>query len=161
MGERAHGEVLSLAFAGEGRIQDTGAKMIHVAPNTTSRIIAKSVAKDGGTATYRGLIDVKPGAINATANIQCDTLLLDNDSISNTYPTMKDAEGQAMIAHEASVSKVGDEQLMYMRSRGFDEKTATSLIVNGFFDEIVKTLPMEYAVEFNRLIELEMEGSLG
>ncbi len=157
----AHGEILSLAFAGPGQHQDAGGKIVHVAPNTTSTIISKSISKGGGRTSYRGLLKVYPGAENAKSTVRCDALLLDEDSRSDTYPVMEIDEEQVTIGHEATVSKVGDEQLFYLQSRGIDETEATKMIVNGFVEPIVKELPMEYAIELNRLIELQMEGSVG
>ena len=157
----ARGEVLSLSFAGRGQQQDTGAKAVHVAPHTTSIINSKSVSKDGGRASYRGLVKVYPGARNVKASVRCDALLLDADSRSDTYPTMEIAERDVSVSHEASVSRVSEEQLFYLRSRGIPEREATSMIVNGFVEPIVKELPMEYAVELNRLIELQLEGGIG
>jgi Fe-S cluster assembly protein SufB len=161
MGERAHGEVLSIAFAGEGQHQDAGAKIVHVAPNTTSNIFAKSISKDGGRSSYRGLLEVAKGAHGAKSKVVCDALLLDEHSRSDTYPTIRIGEDDVDVGHEATVSKVGDEQLFYLMSHGLDEEEAGKLIVNGFIEPIVKELPMEYAVEMNRLIELQMEGSIG
>jgi Fe-S cluster assembly protein SufB len=157
----AHGEILSLAFAGPGQHQDAGGKVVHVAPNTTSTIISKSISKGGGRTSYRGLVKVYPGAENAKSSVRCDALLLDQDSRSDTYPVMEIDEEQVTIQHEATVSKVGDEQLFYLQSRGIDETEAMKMIVNGFVEPIVKELPMEYAIELNRLIELQMEGSVG
>jgi Fe-S cluster assembly protein SufB len=157
----AHGEILSLAFAGQGQHQDAGGKVVHVAPNTTSTIISKSISKGGGRTSYRGLLKVYPGAENAKSTVRCDALLLDEDSRSDTYPVMEIDEEQVTIGHEATVSKVGEEQLFYLQSRGVDETEATKMIVNGFVEPIVKELPMEYAIELNRLIELQMEGSVG
>ena len=157
----AKGDVLSVAFAGKGQHQDAGGKMIHVAPNTTSTITSKSISKGGGRTSYRGLLKVYPGATNSKSNVRCDALLLDADSRSDTYPVMEIDEEQVTIGHEATVSKVGDEQLFYLQSRGIDETEATKMIVNGFVEPIVKELPMEYAIELNRLIELQMEGSVG
>jgi Fe-S cluster assembly protein SufB len=157
----AHGEILSLAFAGQGQHQDAGGKVVHVAPNTTSTIISKSISKGGGRTSYRGLLKVYPGAENARSTVRCDALLLDEDSRSDTYPVMEIDEEQVTIGHEATVSKVGEEQLFYLQSRGIDETEATKMIVNGFVEPIVKELPMEYAIELNRLIELQMEGSVG
>jgi Fe-S cluster assembly protein SufB len=161
MGERAHGEVLSIAFAGRGQHQDAGAKIIHAAPNTTSNIFAKSICKDGGRGSYRGLLEVAKGAHGAHSKVVCDALLLDDHSRSDTYPTIKIGEDDVNVAHEATVSKVGDDQLFYLRSHGIPEDEASKLIVNGFIEPITKELPMEYAVEMNRLIELQMEGSIG
>jgi Fe-S cluster assembly protein SufB len=157
----AHGEILSLAFAGPGQHQDAGGKIVHVAPNTTSNIVSKSISRGGGRTSYRGLLKVYPGATNAKSSVRCDALLLDGDSRSDTYPVMEIDEEQVTIGHEATVSKVGDEQLFYLQSRGIDETEATKMIVNGFVEPIVKELPMEYAIELNRLIELQMEGSVG
>src|SRR4051812_25565543 len=161
MGERAHGEVLSIAFAGNGQHQDAGAKIIHVAPNTTSNIFAKSISKDGGRSSYRGLLEVAKGAHGAKSTVVCDALLLDEQSRSDTYPTIRIGEDDVNVGHEASVSKIGEEQLFYLMSRGIPEDEAAKTIVNGFIEPIVKELPMEYAVEMNRLIELQMEGSIG
>jgi Fe-S cluster assembly protein SufB len=161
MGERAHGEVLSIAFAGQGQHQDAGAKIIHAAPNTTSNIFAKSISKDGGRSSYRGLLEVAKGAHGARSKVVCDALLLDEESRSDTYPTIRIGEDDVDVGHEASVSKIGEEQLFYLQSRGIPEEEASKLIVNGFIEPIVKELPMEYAVEMNRLIELQMEGSIG
>ncbi|HEX7100206.1 MAG TPA: Fe-S cluster assembly protein SufB [Acidimicrobiia bacterium] len=159
----AHGEVLSIAFAGEGQHQDAGAKMVHAAPNTTSTIVSKSISKGGGRAGYRGLVRVEPGAENAKSMVRCDALILDEQSRSDTYPYMEIEENDAEIGHEATVSKVGEEQLFYLMSRGLTEDEATSMIVAGFIEPIVKELPMEYAVEMNRLIELNMAeaGAIG
>jgi Fe-S cluster assembly protein SufB len=157
----AHGEILSLAFAGPGQHQDAGCKVVHVAPNTTSNIVSKSISKGGGRTSYRGLLKVYPGAANAKSSVRCDALLLDAESRSDTYPVMEIDEEQVTIGHEATVSKVGEEQLFYLQSRGIDETEATKMIVNGFVEPIVKELPMEYAIELNRLIELQMEGSVG
>ena len=161
MEEGAHGEVLSIAFAGEGQHLDAGAKMVHAAPNTTSLITSKSISKGGGRAGYRGLVRVEPGAENAKSFVRCDALILDEDSRSDTYPYMEIEESNTQIGHEATVSKVGDEQLFYLMCRGLTEEEATAMIVAGFIEPIVKELPMEYAVELNRLIELQMEGSVG
>ena len=161
MGERAHGEVLSIAFAGKGQHQDAGAKIIHAAPNTTSNIFAKSISKDGGRSSYRGLLEVAKGAHGSTSKVVCDALLLDPESRTDTYPTIRISEDDVNIGHEATVSKVGDEQLFYLMAHGLNEEEAAKLIVNGFIEPIVKELPMEYAVEMNRLIELQMEGSIG
>jgi Fe-S cluster assembly protein SufB len=161
MGERAHGEVLSIAFAGHGQHQDAGAKIVHAAPNTTSNIFAKSISKDGGRGSYRGLLEVAKGAIGAKSKVVCDALLLDEHSRSDTYPTIRISENDAEVGHEATVSKIGDDQLFYLQAHGLDEEEAGKLIVNGFVEPITKELPMEYAVEMNRLIELQMEGSIG
>ena len=161
MEEGAHGEVLSIAFAGAGQHLDAGAKMVHVAPNTTSLITSKSVSKDGGRAGYRGLVRVEPGAEGSRSFVRCDALILDEDSRSDTYPYMEIEEANIDIGHEATVSKVGEDQLFYLMSRGLTEEQATAMVVAGFIEPIVKELPMEYAVELNRLIELQMEGSVG
>ncbi|HMW91161.1 MAG TPA: Fe-S cluster assembly protein SufB [Candidatus Obscuribacter sp.] len=161
MGPRAHGEVLSIAFAGEDQHQDAGAKIIHGAPDTTSIIVSKSISKNGGRTSYRGLIKVYPNAKNVKSSVKCDALLLDEKSRSDTYPTMEIDEKEVSIEHEATVSKVGEEQLFYLMSRGLTQDEATAMIVNGFFEPFTKELPLEYAVELNRLIQLEMEGSVG
>ncbi len=161
MGEGAHGEVLSIAFAGKGQHQDAGAKIIHFAPNTSSIITSKSISKDGGRAGYRGLLKVARGAKNSKSNVVCDALILDEKSASDTFPYMEIEENEVSIGHEASVTKVSEEQLFYLMSRGISEQQAASMIVSGFIEPIVKELPMEYALEMNRLIELEMEGSVG
>jgi len=161
MGPKASGEVLSVAYAGPGQHQDAGAKMIHAAPETTSTIISKSISKDGGITTYRGKVQVDEGAKGAKSFVRCDALLLDDDSISETKPYMEVGERDARIGHEATVSKVGDDQLFYLMSRGLSESQAMGMIVNGFIEPITRTLPMEYAVEWSRLIELQMEGSVG
>ncbi len=160
-GPKAHGEVLSIAYAGPGQHQDAGAKMTHVAPETTSIIDSKSISKDGGRTTYRGLVKVEEGAHKVKSHVRCDALILDEQSRSDTYPYMEIEEKDARIGHEATVSKVGDDQLFYLRSRGLTEQQATAMIVNGFIEPITKTLPMEYAVELSRLIELNMEGAVG
>ncbi len=161
VGPKAHGEVLSVAYAGAGQHQDAGAKMTHAASETTSIIESKSISKDGGRTTYRGLVRVEEGAKNVKAHVRCDALILDEDSRSDTYPYMEINEKDARIGHEATVSKVGEDQLFYLMSRGLSEQQATAMIVNGFIEPIVKTLPMEYAVELSRLIELNMEGAVG
>ncbi|NNC43790.1 MAG: Fe-S cluster assembly protein SufB, partial [Acidimicrobiia bacterium] len=161
MDEGAHGEVLSVAFAGEGQMLDAGAKIVHAAPNTTSLITSKSLSKDGGRAGYRGLVRVEDNATNAKSFVRCDALILDEDSRSDTYPYMEIEESNARIGHEATISKVGDDQLFYLMSRGLSEEEATAMIVAGFIEPIVKELPMEYAVELNRLVELQMIGSVG
>lgn len=160
-GEGAHGEVLSIAFAGKGQHQDAGGKVVHVAPNTTSRIISKSICKGGGRSSYRGLLKVHDQALNSKSNVVCDALLLDEESRSDTYPYIEIDNQEVDIGHEASVSKVGEEQLFYLMSRGIDEEMANTLVVNGFIEPLVKELPMEYAIEMNRLIQLQMEGSIG
>jgi Fe-S cluster assembly protein SufB len=161
VGPRAHGEVLSIALAGEDQHQDAGAKMVHAAPDTTSIIVSKSISKDGGRTSYRGLVKAYPGAHNIKSSVRCDALLLDEHSRSDTYPTMEIDEKDVTIEHEATVSKVGEEQLFYLMSRGLTQQEATTMIVNGFFEPFTKELPLEYAVELNRLIQLEMEGSVG
>lgn len=157
----ARGEILSIAFASAGQHQDAGAKLVHCAPNTTGQIISKSISKNGGRATYRGLVRVEKGAKNAKSNVVCDALILDSRSQSDTFPYIEVAEQDASIGHEASVSKIGEEQLFYLMSRGLSEAEASTMIVNGFIEPLVKELPMEYAVEMNRLIQLQMEGSVG
>jgi Fe-S cluster assembly protein SufB len=161
VGKRAHGEILSMAFAAEGQHQDTGGKVIHAAPNTTSKITSKSISKGGGQASYRGLLKVHKGAKNSKSSVVCDALLLDPQSRSDTYPYIEIDEDRVTIGHEASVSKVGEEQLYYLMSRGMSEEEATTMVVSGFIEPLVKELPMEYAVEMNRLIQLQMEGSIG
>ncbi|MBI2765619.1 MAG: Fe-S cluster assembly protein SufB [Chloroflexi bacterium] len=157
----AHGEILSLAFAGAGQHQDAGGKIVHAAPNTTSTIISKSLSKDGGRTSYRGLLKVAPGCDNVKSTVRCDALLIDEASRSDTYPTMEIDAENVHIQHEAYVSKLGEDQLYYLMSRGLSEDAAAKMIVNGFVEPIVKELPMEYAVELNRLIELQMEGAIG
>jgi len=161
MGEGAKGEILSVAFAGDGQHQDSGAKVIHAAPNTSSRVTAKSISKGGGRSSYRGLVKVYPNADNCKINVECDALLLDEKSRTDTYPTMEIENKKVSMEHEASVSKVAEEQIFYLTSRGLTEDEARLLIVNGFINPFVKELPMEYAIELNRLIQLEMEGSVG
>ncbi len=161
MGEHAKGEILSIAFAGQGQHQDAGAKVIHVAPNTSSRITSKSISKGGGQASYRGLVKVHANANGSKSSVECDALLIGEKSRSDTYPTMEIDSDDVKIEHEARVSKVAEEQLFYLMSRGLSEDEARLLIVNGFIEPFTKELPMEYAVELNRLIELEMEGSVG
>jgi Fe-S cluster assembly protein SufB len=161
MGEGAHGEVLSIAFAGEGQHQDAGGKAVHVAPNTTSVITSKSISKNGGRAGYRGLLEVAKGAAGSKSKVVCDALILDEASRSDTYPYMKIDEDNVDIGHEATVSKIGEEQLFYLMSRGLSEAEASAMIVSGFVEPITKELPLEYAVELNRLIQLQMEGSVG
>lgn len=160
-GKGAHGEVLSIAFAGKDQHQDAGAKMVHVAPDTSSIIVSKSISKDGGRTSYRGLVKVYPDAHDCKSSVRCDALLMDEASRSDTYPTMEVDEKDVAIEHEATVSKVGEEQLFYLMSRGLSQAEATTMIVNGFFEPFTKELPLEYAVELNRLIQLEMEGSVG
>ncbi len=161
MGKGAHGEVLSVAFAGKGQHQDAGGKAVHAAPYTTSTITSKSISKDGGRTSYRGLLKVYPGCEGVKSNVRCDALLLDEDSRSDTYPYIEVDEDNVTIGHEASVSKIGEEQLFYLMSRGLSEAEASSMVVSGFIEPIVKELPMEFAVEMNRLIQLQMEGSVG
>ncbi len=161
MGEGAHGEILSIAYAGDGQHQDTGGKVIHVAPNTSSSIVSKSISKGTGRSSYRGLCKVYDGAANAKSNVECDALLINETSRTDTFPYIEIDEKNASVGHEATVSKVGDEQLFYLMSRGMDEAEAMALIVRGFIEPIARELPLEYAVELNRLIELEMEGSVG
>jgi Fe-S cluster assembly protein SufB len=161
LGPEAHGEILSIAFAGEGQHQDAGGKIIHAAPRTSSSIFSKSISKDGGRSTYRGLLEVADGASESRSKVVCDALLLDEDSRSDTYPTIRIDENDADVGHEATVSKIGDEQVFYLQSHGLDEEEASKMIVNGFIEPVTKELPMEYAVELNRLIELQMEGSIG
>ena len=161
MEEGAHGEVLSIAFTNEGQHLDAGAKMVHAAPNTSSLITSKSISKGGGRSAYRGLVRVENDARQAKSFVRCDALILDEDSRSDTYPYMEIEESDVDLGHEATVSKVGEEQLFYLMSRGLSEEEATAMIVAGFIEPIVRELPMEYAVELNRLIELQMEGSVG
>ncbi len=160
-GEGATAEVISVAVAGRGQHQDTGAKAVHLASNTTSRIVSKSVSKDGGRATYRGQLRVAPGATGVTASVRCDALMLDDQSRSDTYPYIDIQEDDTTMTHEATVGKVSADQVFYLMSRGLTENEATNLIVQGFLEVFTKELPMEYAIEFNRLVKLEMEGSLG
>ena len=161
MGPKASGEVLSVAYAGNGQHQDAGAKMVHAAPETTSKIVSKSISKDGGRTTYRGLVRVEEGMSGCRSHVQCDALLLDQDSRSDTYPYQEIGSRDAEIGHEATVSKVADEQLFYLMSRGLSAEQAMGMVVNGFIEPVTRTLPMEYAVEWSRLIELQMEGSIG
>ena len=161
LGEGAHGEILSMAFAGPGQYQDTGGKAIHLAANTSSKITSKSISKGGGRTSYRGLLKVYKGKGNVKSNVVCDALLLDPESRSDTYPYIEIDDEDVTIGHEASVSKVGEEQLFYLMSRGLSEEDATTMVVSGFIEPLVKELPMEYAVEMNRLIQLQMEGSVG
>jgi len=161
MGRKAYGETLSIAFAGKNQHQDTGAKMVHLAPDTTSKITSKSVSRANGRSTYRGLLRVRKGATNVKATVRCDALLLDDTSKTDTYPYMEINQEDATVTHEATVGKIGDEQIFYLMSRGFTEEEALSLIVNGFMEPFTKELPMEYAVELNRLIKLEMDNSVG
>jgi Fe-S cluster assembly protein SufB len=161
MGEGAHGEVLSIAFAGKGQHLDAGGKCVHVAPNTTSLITSKSISKDSGRASYRGLLEVAKGAHGSKSKVVCDALIIDEASRSDTYPYIRIDESNVDIGHEATVSKLGEEQLFYLMSRGLTESEASAMIVSGFVEPIVKELPLEYAVELNRLIQLQMEGSVG
>ena len=157
----ARGEILSIAFATAGQHQDAGAKLVHAAPNTSGRIVSKSISKNGGRSSYRGLVRVEPGAKKSRSSVVCDALILDDMSRSDTYPYIEIEEQDVSIGHEASVSKIGEEQLFYLKSRGLSEAEASTMIVGGFIEPLVKELPMEYAVEMNRLIELQMEGSVG
>ena len=157
----ARGEILSIAFSSAGQHQDAGAKLVHCAPNTTGQIISKSISKNGGRGSYRGLVKVEPGAHNSKNNVVCDALILDSESRSDTYPYIEVCEQDVQIGHEASVSRIGEEQMFYLLSRGLTEQEASTMIVNGFIEPLVKELPMEYAVEMNRLIQLQMEGSVG
>jgi Fe-S cluster assembly protein SufB len=161
LGERAHGEVLSIAFAGKGQHQDAGGKCVHVAPKTTSLITSKSISKDGGRAGYRGLLEVAKGAKGSRSKVVCDALILDEASRSDTYPYIRIDESEVDIGHEATVSKIGDEQLFYLMSRGLSESEASAMVVAGFIEPIVKELPLEYSIEMNRLIQIQMEGSVG
>lgn len=161
VGERAHGEVLSIAFATDGQHQDAGAKMVHAAPYTTSNVVSKSISKGSGRSSYRGLVQIHEGATGARSNVECDALLLDEHAKTDTYPYIEINEKTAHVGHEATVSKLNDEQVFYLMSRGLPEDAAMALIVRGFLDPVAKELPLEYAVELNRLIELEMEGSVG
>jgi Fe-S cluster assembly protein SufB len=161
MGEHAKGETLSVAFAGEDQHQDAGAKMVHAAPNTSSSIVSKSVARGGGRTSYRGLIQVNPGATGSKSTVRCDALLVDDISRSDTYPYNDIREDDVSMGHEATVSKIGEDQLFYLMSRGMTEEEAMAMIVRGFIEPIARELPMEYALELNRLIELQMEGAVG
>ena len=161
MGPRAHGEILSIAFAGKGQHQDAGAKVVHGAPYTSSKIVSKSISKNGGRASYRGLLKVAKGAHHSKSMVVCDALLLDDASRSDTYPYIEVEEENVSVGHEASVSKIGEEQLFYLKSRGISTDEAAAMIVGGFIEPLVKELPMEYAVEMHRLIQLQMEGSVG
>ena len=157
----ARGEVLSVAFASAGQHQDAGAKLVHCAPHTSSRIVSKSISKNGGRTSYRGLVRMCKGAKKSKSNVVCDALILDPRSRSDTYPYIEIEEQDVMVGHEASVSRIGEEQLFYLTSRGLTEAEAATMIVSGFIEPLVKELPMEYAVEMNRLIELQMEGTVG
>jgi Fe-S cluster assembly protein SufB len=157
----ARGEILSIAFAGKGQHQDAGGKVVHGAPHTSSRIVSKSISKDGGRSSYRGLLKMADGAVKSKSNVVCDALILDLQSRSDTYPYIEVDESDVTVGHEASVSKIGEEQLFYLMSRGLSEQEASTMVVAGFIEPLIKELPMEYAVEMNRLIELQMEGSVG
>ena len=159
--EGAHGEILSIAFSGANQHQDAGGKVVHLAPNTTSRIISKSISKNGGRSSYRGLLKVAENATGCKSHVVCDALMLDSDSRSDTYPVIEVDAADVTVEHEARVSKIGEAQLFYLMSRGLSEEEASAMIVNGFIEPLVKELPMEYAVEMNRLIQLQMEGSIG
>jgi Fe-S cluster assembly protein SufB len=161
LGEHAKGETLSVAMAGEGQHQDAGSKMVHAAPNTSSQIISKSVARGGGRTSYRGLVQIQEGAHGSRSTVKCDALLIDDESRSDTYPYVDVREDDVSMGHEASVSKISDDQLFYLMSRGLTEDEAMAMIVRGFVEPIARELPMEYALELNRLIELQMEGSVG
>lgn len=161
MGERAHGEMLSIAVAGNGQHQDAGAKMIHLAPNTTSRITSKSISRDGGRSSYRGQVKIVPTASGSRSKVVCDALIMDELSRSDTYPTNQIMTGEAVLEHEAFVSKIGEEQILYLMSRGLSQEESQSIIIKGFLDPIIRELPMEYAAELNRLVKLEMTGSVG
>ncbi len=161
VGRGARGEVLSIAYAGQGQHQDTGAKMMHLASDTTSRVISKSISKDGGVSSYRGLVHVASGAKNARASVICDALLLDDLSRSDTYPTMNIKEESAELTHEATVEKIGEEKLFYLQSRGIKKEDAEGMLVNGFINPVVKEIPLEYSIELSRLISMEMKGSVG
>lgn len=160
-GEGARGEVLSIAFAGKDQVQDAGAKMMHFAPNTSSRIVSKSISKEGGRTSYRGLVQVAPKAKNSSVFVSCDALILDEESRSDTYPYMKIKENDVEIQHEATVEKLGDEKLFYLMSRGLSQADAESALVMGFMEPVTKEIPLEYSIELNRLIKLEMIGSVG
>lgn len=161
MGKGAHGEMLSIALAGKNQYQDTGAKAIHLAPYTSSRIISKSISKDGGRTSYRGIVQIMPGAKHSSSSVTCDALILDKKSRSDTYPTMRIREKQVNIQHEARVERLDEEKLFYLTSRGIKKQEAEGLLVNGFIEPVAKEIPLEYAVELNRLINLEMEGGIG
>ncbi|MEN9626174.1 MAG: hypothetical protein RL557_502 [archaeon] len=161
IGDRSKSDFIGIAFAGKDQNQDTGSKVVHIGKNTSSTIVSKSISKDGGVTSYRGLLSVKKGALHATSNVECDALMMDSTSQSNTFPYMDVKEPTTNLAHEASVGKISEEHVFYLMSRGLTEEQATQMIVSGFIEPIVKELPLEYAVELNRLIQLEMEGSLG
>jgi len=161
VGEHAKSDFIGIAFAGKGQNQDTGTKVYHMAPNTASTVQSKSISKDGGITSYRGLLHIKKGAKNCKSHVRCDALMVDNISKSNTFPSMDVKEKEVELGHEATVGKISDEQVFYLMSRGLKQETARQMIVSGFIEPVVKALPLEYAVELNRLIEMEMEGSLG
>ena len=161
MGERAHGEMLSIAVAGEGQHQDAGAKMIHMAPNTTSKITSKSISRGGGRSSYRGQVKMTPAAVGSRSKVVCDALIMDEFSRSDTYPNNQIMTGEATLEHEAYVSRIGEEQIIYLMSRGLTAKEAEEMIIRGFIEPVIRELPMEYAVELNRLVKLEMTGSVG
>ena len=161
VGEHAKSDFIGIAFAGKGQNQDTGTKVYHMAPNTTSTVQSKSISKDGGITSYRGLLHIKKGAKNCKSHVRCDALMVDNISKSNTFPYMDVKEKEVELGHEATIGKISDEQVFYLMSRGLKQETARQMIVSGFIEPVVKALPLEYAVELNRLIEMEMEGSLG
>ena len=161
MEDGAHGEILSMAFAGKGQIQDAGSRMIHLAPNTTSKVTSKSISKNGGRSSYRGYMKINKNAENAKSNVVCDALILDDHSQSDTYPTMRVNESTARVEHEATVEKISAEKLFYLMSRGLKQSDAEGLLVNGFLEPVVKEIPLEYSIELNRLIELQMEGAVG
>jgi Fe-S cluster assembly protein SufB len=161
VGEGAHGEILSMAFAGPGQHQDAGGKMVHAAPGTSSKVTSKSISKGGGRASYRGLLKVHKGARGSRSNVVCDALLIDPRARTDTYPTIEIDEDDVSVGHEATVSKVGEEQLFYLTSRGLSAEEATTMVVSGFIEPLVKELPMEYAIEMNRLIQMQMAGSVG
>lgn len=161
VGRKARGEILSIAAAGSNQHQDAGGKIVHAASDTTSQIISKSISRAGGRTTYRGLVKILPNLTGVKSKVVCDALIMDDLSRSDTYPTMQITNGQPQLAHEATVSKISNEQLFYLTSRGISQAQAQSMIINGFLEPIVKELPLEYAVELNRLIELEMSGSVG
>lgn len=160
-GKGARGEMLSIAYAGKHQTQDTGAKMMHLASDTTSRVVSKSISKDGGVTSYRGIVHVAPGATNARSSVACDALILDSRSRSDTYPNMRIREGSAIVEHEASVERIDADKLFYLNARGLSENDARSLLVNGFIEPVTKEIPFEYTIELNRLINMEMEGSVG
>jgi Fe-S cluster assembly protein SufB len=161
LGKRAHGEILSIAFAGKGQHQDAGGKIIHAAPDTSSQVISKSISMHGGRSSYRGLLKVYEGATNSKSNVVCDALLMDEESRTDTYPSIEIDEQNVTIGHEASVSKVSEDMLFYLTSRGISEDQANAMIVSGFIEPIAKELPAEYSIELYRLVQLQMEGSVG